>query len=209
MTETFCKLTHEIMKATHWTSRTTGEQFKLTGDQKIMWAWMEKRYIFFRSIGKDWFDNQEDIAAATGCDPSTVKRFIAKLIQHGYIEVQRQKGRGFIRSNNYKILAPLQVCTSKVSTSSSRVIGEVAFPAVVDSYSVPAIASQELAGDMVPVFEDIPLEAYIDTPSQAPVVVHKRLQLFGDTLDEVPDVAAPAIRQGATVEYVGDPLPWD
>ncbi|WP_421534528.1 DUF6945 domain-containing protein [Pseudomonas marginalis] len=209
MTETFCKLRHEIMKATHWVSRTTGEQFKLTGDQKIMWVWMESRYRFFLSIGKDWFDNQEDIALATGCDPSTVKRFIAKLTQHGYIEVQRHKGKGFIRSNNYKILAPLQVCISKASTSSSRMIGEVAFPAVVDDFSNPVIASQELAGDMVPVFEDIPLEAYIDTPSQAPVVVHKRLSLFVDTLDEVPSVAALAIRQGATVEYVGDPLPWD
>lgn len=209
MTETFCKLTHEIMKATHWTSRTTGEQFKLTGDQKVIWTWMESRYRFFQSIGKEWFDNQEEIAAATGCDPSTIKRFIAKLTQHGYIEVQQRKGRGFIRSNNYKILAPLQVCTSKASTSSFRVIGEIASLGVVDSYSVPVIASQELVVDMVPVFEDIPLEAYRDTPPQAPVVVHKRLQLFVDTLDEVPDVAAPAIRQGATVEYVGDPLPWE
>lgn len=209
MTETFCKLTHEIMKATHWTSRTTGEQFKLTGDQKIMWIWMEMRYRFFLSKGKNWFDNQEDIAEATGCDTSTVRRFITKLTQHGYIEVQRQKGRGFIRSNNYKILAPLQVCAGKASTGSSRVIGEIAFPGVADSYSDPVTASQELAGDMAPVFEDIPLEAYIDTPSQAPVVVLKRLPLFVDTLDEVPDVAAPAIKQGATVEYVGDPLPWD
>lgn len=209
MTETFCKLTHEIMKATHWTSRTTGEQFKLTGDQKIMWVWMESRYQFFQSIGKDWFDNQEDIAAATGCDPSTVKRFITRLTQHGYIEVQRQKGRGFIRSNNYKILAPLQVYISKAPIGSSKVIGEVAFPAVADNYSDPVIASQELAGDMAPVFEDIPLEAYIDTLPQAPVVVHKRLQLFVDALDQVPDVAAPVLKQGAVVEYVGDPLPWD
>lgn len=208
MTETFCKLTHEIMKATHWTSRTTGEQFKLTGDQKIMWVWMESRYRFFQSIGKDWFDNQEDIAAATGCDPSTVKRFIAKLTKHGYIEVQQQKGRGFIRSNNYKILAPLQVCIGKASTGSSRVIGEVAFPAVADNYSDPVIASQELAGDMIPVFEDIPLEAYIDTLPQAPVIVHKRLQLFGDTLDEVLDDKPPILKQGASVEYVSDPLPW-
>lgn len=208
MTETFCKLTHEIMKATHWTSRTTGEQFKLTGDQKIMWVWMESRYRFFQSIGKDWFDNQEDIAAATGCDPSTVKRFIAKLTKHGYIEVQQQKGRGFIRSNNYKILASLQVCTGKAPTGSSRVIGEVPFPGVADGYGDPVIASQELVGDMVPVFEDIPLEAYIDTLPQAPVIVHKRLQLFGDTLDEVLDDKPPILKQGASVEYVSDPLPW-
>lgn len=208
MTETFCKLTHEIMKATHWTSRTTGEQFKLTGDQKIMWVWMESRYRFFQSIGKDWFDNQEDIAAATGCDPSTVKRFITKLTQHGYIEVQRQKGRGFICSNNYKIIAPLQACAGKVSASSPRVISEVAFPGVTDIYSDPVVASQELVGDMIPVFENIPLEAYIDMPPQAPVVVHKRLQLFGDTLDEALDDKPPVLKQGGSIEYVSDPLPW-
>lgn len=209
MIEKFCKLTHEIMKATHWTSRTTGEQFKLSGDQKVMWVWMESRYQFFQSIGKDWFDNQEDIAAATGCDPSTVKRFIAKLTKHGYIEVQQHKGRGFIRSNNYKILAPLQVCAGKASTGSSRVIGEVPFPGVADGYGDPVSASQGLVGDMIPVFEDIPLEAYRDTPPQAPVVVHKRLPLFVDILDEVPGVAAPVLKQGAIFEYVGDPLPWD
>lgn len=209
MTEAFCKLTHEIMKATHWTSRTTGEQFKLTGDQKVIWTWMESRYRFFHSMGKEWFDNQEDIAEATGCDPSTVKRFIAKLTEHGYIEVQRQKGRGFISSNNYKVLASLQLCTGKASIGSSRVIGEIALPGVADSYSDPVIASQELAGDMVPVFEDIPLEAYIDTPSQAPVVVHKRLPLFVDTLDEVVDVTVPVIGQDREIEYVyDDPQPW-
>lgn len=209
MTEKFCKLTHEIMKATHWTSRTTGEQFKLTGDQKIMWVWMESRFHFFQSMGKHWFDNQDDIAIATGCDPSTVKRFITKLAKHGYIEIERQKGRGFIRSNKYEILAPLQVHTGKAPTGTIRVSGDVAAPILKGVLDSPVIAPQELTGELVPVFEDIPFEVYIDAPPQAPVVVHKRLQLFVDTLDEVPDVAAPVLKQGAIVEYVGDPLPWE
>jgi hypothetical protein len=209
MTEKFCKLTHEIMKATHWTSRTTGEQFKLTGDQKIMWTWIESRYRFFQSMGKHWFDNQDDIATATGCDPSTVKRFIAKLAQHGYIEVERQKGRGFIRSNKYEILAPLQVHTGKAPASSTGVNGDVAAPIVRGVVDVPVIAPRELTGELVPVFEDISLVAYTDTPPQAPVVVHKRLQLFADTLDEVSDDNAPVLRQGPANESVGDnPLPW-
>ncbi len=69
----------------------------------------------------------------------------------------------------------------------------------------PVIAPQELTGELVPVFENLPLEAYTDTPPQAPVVVPKRLQL----LDEVPDVAAPLLTRGAVIEYVcDDPLPW-
>ncbi|NVZ95107.1 hypothetical protein HX819_27720 [Pseudomonas sp. D6002] len=209
MTEKFCKLTHEIMKATHWTSRTTGEQFKLTGDQKIMWVWMESRFHFFQFMGKHWFDNQDDIAVSTGCDPSTVKRFIAKLAQHGYIEVERQKGRGFIRSNKYEILAPLQVHTGKVPTSSTGVNGDVAAPIVRSVVDTPVIAPQELTGELIPVFEDIPLDAYTDTLPQAPVVVHKRLQLFADTLDEVSDDNAPVLMQGPANESAGDnPLPW-
>ncbi|WP_306494182.1 helix-turn-helix domain-containing protein [Pseudomonas sp. W4I3] len=203
MTEQFFQITHEMLRATHWVSKTTGESFMLTGDQKNMWVWMESRYRFFRSLGNDWFDNQHDIAAATGCDPSTVKRFIAKLAQHGYIEVECQKGRGFIRSNRYKILAPLQVCVGKAPTSSIRVSDDVATPILGGGLDTPVIASQELTSELVHVFEDVPLEAYTDTPPQAPVVVHKRIQLLG----EVPDIAAPVIKRRAVVEC-DNPLPW-
>lgn len=208
MTEQFCKLAHDMMRATHWTSRTTGEQFKLSGDQKVMWTWMEKRYKFFRSIGKDWFDNQDDIAVSTGCDPSTVKRFISKLTQHGYIEVERQKGRGFIRSNKYKILAPLQVQVGKAPASpAKRSAGNLAATAGA-GLGGSIIASQELVGELIPVFEDVPIGAYVDTPPEAPVIVHKRL--LGDMLDDLPGEVIPVIKQGRTNESVGgeDPLPW-
>ncbi|WP_455917650.1 DUF6945 domain-containing protein [Pseudomonas cerasi] len=209
MTEQFCQITHQMLRATHWVSKTTGESFKLTGDQKNMWVWMESRYRFFQSMGKHWFDNQDDIATATGCDLSTVRRFITKLAKHGYIEIERQKGRGFIRSNKYEILAPLQVHAGKAPTSPIRVSGDVAAPTLRGGLDAPVIASQELTGELIPVFEDIPLEAYTDTPPQAPVVVHKRLQLFADTLDEVSDDKLPVIKWGAVVDYLcDDPLPW-
>ncbi|MGY1918891.1 DUF6945 domain-containing protein [Pseudomonas tolaasii] len=207
MTEQFCKLTHDMMRATHWTSRTTGEQFKLSGDQKVMWAWMEKRYEFFRSIGKDWFDNQDDIAMSTGCDPSTVKRFISKLTQHGYIEVERQKGRGFIRSNKYKILASLQVHAGKPSVSPSELSsGNIATTAGA-SLGGPIIPSQELVGELIPTFENVPIGAYVDTPPEEPVVVHERLHGFGYGLDVHSSEDAPLVKRGAVIEYISDDLP--
>ncbi|NWC99756.1 hypothetical protein HX869_13500 [Pseudomonas sp. P7779] len=209
MTEQFCKLTHEMMRATHWTSRTTGEQFKLTGDQKVMWTWMEKRYKFFRSLGKDWFDNQEDIAESTGCDPSTVKRFISRLTQHGYIEVEHQKGRGFIRSNKYKILAPLQVHASKTSVSPSELSFSNISPTARVGLDGPLIDSQELVGELIPAFENVPIGVYVDTPPEAPVIVHERLQGFGYGLDVHPSEDAPLVKRGAVIEYISnDPLRW-
>lgn len=211
MAEQFCKLTHEIMRATHWISKTTGERFKLTGDQKVIWTQMTSRYEFFHSQGRGWFDNQEDIAFATGCSVSAVKRFIKLLTEHGYMQVERRKLRGFVHSNSYKIVAPLQVCSSNASANSLEALSsddislDVA-PAVFPS-SEAVNAVQEATEQLVPVFEDIPLDAYIDTPSQEPVIVHERLLGFTDMLDAKIQFEVPVLPKGLS-DTVNEPDIW-
>ncbi|MEN2396830.1 DUF6945 domain-containing protein [Pseudomonas halotolerans] len=199
MTETFCKLTHEIMRATHWISKTTGELFKLTGTQKIIWVHMTSRYEFFRSLGKEWFDDQEDIAKDTGCDVSTVKGFIKLLVEHGYMAVERKKLRGYVYSNSYRIIASLESHNKHASTAVSaqsldRGEGSV-MASVVITPSESTVAPQGLTG---PIFEDVPLEAYIDMPPKASVVVHETLRGFADTLDEEIKFDAPVLPKGLT-----------
>ncbi|WLH44230.1 helix-turn-helix domain-containing protein [Pseudomonas beijingensis] len=200
MTETFCKLTHEIMRATHWVSKTTGQHFKLTGTQKIVWVHMTSRYEFFRSLGKEWFDDQEDIAKDTGCDVSTVKGFIKSLVDHGYILVDRKKLRGYVHSNSYKIVAPLQLYNKHASTvAPEQAVGVVkdalvASGALVSGESIAT--SCEVVGQLEPVFEDVPLEAYIDEPTKATVIVHETLQGFADTLDAEINYDVPVLPAG-------------
>lgn len=211
MTETFCKLTHEIMRATHWVSKTTGQHFKLTGDQKVMWVWMRSRYDFFSSQGKGWFDNQDDIAEATGCSISAVKRFIKALTHHGYLLVESRKLRGSVHSNSYKIVAPLQLYNKHAST----VAPEQAVGVVKDALVAPgalmsgesAATSHEIIGQLEPVFEDVPLEAYIDEPAKAPVIVHETLQGFADMLDAEIKYDVPVLPTGVGLGS-SDSDPW-
>ena len=160
MTEKFCKLTHEMMRATHWVSRVTGEILPLTGDQKLIWTWMESRYQFFQSQGKGWFDNQDDIAQATGCSVSAVRRFIKLLTHHGYMKVERHKVRGFLHSNVYTIIEALDVLGASSSVGSSKpVSGSAEVMATELSQLVVApsvIASQAVVEVVEPFLEYIP-----------------------------------------------------
>lgn len=197
MTEQFCKLTIEMMSATHWVSKTTGQHFKLTATQKIIWVHMCSRHELFRSLGKLWFDDQEDIAKDTACDVSTVKVFIKQLVDHGYMVVERKKIRGFLRSNSYKILAPLQLHNKHASTAAPELIVGNVKDALVASgalaSSEPTATPQEVMEQQMPVFEDVPLEAYIDKPPKAPVVVLETLQGFADTLDVKVEFDVPVL----------------
>lgn len=113
MTDTFCKIPHTIMAATHWVSLATGQHLTLSGCHKILWVWMKDRYDFFTSSGKDWFDNQDDIAEHTGCSVSTVKRFIQDLTKHGYLIKAQRKLHGCAVSNSYTIVQALVLATPK------------------------------------------------------------------------------------------------
>lgn len=211
MTEQFCKLTHEIMRATHWVSKTTGQHIKLTGTQKIIWVHMANRYQFFRSLGKEWFDDQEDIAKETGCDVSTVKEFIRLLEKHGYMVVERKKLRGFVHSNSYKIVAPLQLHNKHASTVAPEPdtvdVKDMCVVSGVLKSSEPTAAPQAVIEQLVPVFEDVPLEAYSDKLLEAPVVVLETLQGFADTLDAEIEFAVPVLPKGADFGS-GESDPW-
>ena len=128
MTAQFCQMTYLIMAATHWISAHTGEKISFTGDQKIMWVWMFQRFEHFKSKGREWFDNQADIVAATGTSESTVKRFMALLKTHGYITVETRRRQGFIQSNSYTILSDLVLWSPASECKSASVSTPVPVP---------------------------------------------------------------------------------
>lgn len=104
MSEQHCKISLALLPAKHFISRTTGEPLKLSAQDKLLWAWMKKRHDYFTKVlGNPWFDNQDAIAAACGCDPSSVKRFITKLTKHGYLAIEKRKIHGCAFSNSMTI----------------------------------------------------------------------------------------------------------
>lgn len=105
--DAFIKFPKALMAATHWVSLTTGEEIQFTPSNKILWLHIKDRFDFFTSLGNEWFDNQEAIAAATSSNISTVKRFLADLAKHGYLKASKKKVWGCAFSNNYIIAQDL------------------------------------------------------------------------------------------------------
>jgi len=73
-----------------------------TSSDAVVYAFMLNRYLFFKSIGKEYYENMADIAKGSRQDASTVKRAIKKLSLHGYISITKIKAEVGV-SNNYKV----------------------------------------------------------------------------------------------------------
>lgn len=73
-----------------------------TSSDAVVYAFMLNRYLFFKNIGKEYYENIVDIAKGSRQDISTVKRSIKKLSQHGYISISKIKAEVGV-SNNYKV----------------------------------------------------------------------------------------------------------
>lgn len=112
----YFSLYRDILSASHYVCKNTGDLIPLTSEKKIIWCWMIDRFLFFKNQDKAFFDNQADIAAACGVSESTVKRFLAELTDakdgNG-----KPKGAGYIKttctrigghkSNSYVLLSDL------------------------------------------------------------------------------------------------------
>lgn len=128
--EPFIKFPKALLAATHWISLTTGEEIQFTPSNKILWLHIKDRFDFFASLGNEWFDNQEAIAAATGSNISTVKRFLADLTKHGYLKASKKKVWGCAFSNSYTVAQDL---VGIVRTESKTAMAGGATPTVPDA----------------------------------------------------------------------------
>lgn len=73
-----------------------------TSSDVVVYAFMLNRYLFFKQMNKEYYENITDIAKGSRQDTSTVKRSIKKLNQHGYISITKIKAEIGV-SNNYKV----------------------------------------------------------------------------------------------------------
>lgn len=110
----FDKMYKEVRRAKYYVSRITGEHLSLTAEKKLLWALMLDRFLFFKSNGGAWFDNQQWLADECGVSVITVKRFMKELREHGYLLVTTTRVYGG-QSNSYEITANLQVVDASAS----------------------------------------------------------------------------------------------
>lgn len=106
---------HSVLKCTHVWNRESNEYVALHDAQKIVFLYMLDRYKFFRSSGKSYFDNQEDIALACASTRKTVGRTIKLLEDCGCLSV-KSKTTFQHRSNSYVFASELNLAVIKKNT---------------------------------------------------------------------------------------------
>lgn len=151
---TFDKMYKDVRRAKHYVSRITGEHLSLTPEKKLLWTLMLDRFLFFKSNGGEWFDNQQWLADECGVSVITVKRFIKELREHGYLLVTTTRVYGG-QSNSYEIVERLRTVSpeSQDVAQAPTVVHEV--PAANDESDylqdepkiAPIIVQEVLADD--------------------------------------------------------------
>lgn len=75
----------------------------LSAVEAVVYSYMLNRYLFFKQIGNQYYENIKDIALATGQSEITIKRVIPKLKQKDHLLVSKRKAK-VGNSNTYVVV---------------------------------------------------------------------------------------------------------
>jgi len=102
MNEQYTQNPKRLTKASH--ARNNGVVMELNHTIKAVWLYMYDRWSFFKSQGKDYYENQDSIAGELAVDRRTLIRMFPKFEEAGIIRVFKQKVAGKKESNRYTFI---------------------------------------------------------------------------------------------------------
>lgn len=76
---------------------------QLTANAKLLYKYMQDRHEFFKSNGKQFFDNQDDLAVACNLSRRSVINIIEDFVCVGLVEKSATFHRGAMHSNSYVV----------------------------------------------------------------------------------------------------------
>lgn len=168
-----------------------------SAEQKLVWLYALDRYRFFSKEGKEWFDNQSEIAEACNVSESCVKKFFRSLREANVIKSKGTRIGGH-NSNSYIILKDIELVQADKPSQKVPVSPQVERSEQVDSQVAPTLKKPLKAVENVVEEEedfDSLMECAADDYSsyQAPVEqVHYRTEPDRDPWDIEDDVKEPA-----------------
>ena len=89
---------------------------------KFIYMHMLQRFVFFHSLGKQYYDNQSDIGESLGLTRQTVAKSTKTLEGRGLIKSEKVKTMtqtGLFSSYNYTVFDKYEIYKKKVSKTSS------------------------------------------------------------------------------------------
>lgn len=168
-----------------------------SAEQKLVWLYALDRYRFFSKEGKEWFDNQSEIAEACNVSESCVKKFFRSLREANVIKSKGTRIGGH-NSNSYIILKDIMLVQPDKAAQKPSVSVQVEQSEQVDSQVAPTPKQPVKAAENVVEEEDFDslMECAADDYDsyQAPVEqIQYRTEPDRDPWDiEYDDVEAPA-----------------
>ncbi|MFM8097959.1 hypothetical protein PU656_18680 [Klebsiella pneumoniae] len=94
----YCSLEDALCESHRITNKKTGVTVELDSDQKLMYMRMRKRFHFFNSKEKPFYDNVDVLSDAAGVNLRTFHRKMPGLVEVGLIEKDDS-----LKSNSYRL----------------------------------------------------------------------------------------------------------
>jgi hypothetical protein len=90
----FLKIPYKLLGAVGYVNK-DGECVKMTLTEKIIYAHLRNRFVFFRSLNKEYYDTQQAIADACNMDIKSVGNILRKFIKSELTTVYKKRFNGF------------------------------------------------------------------------------------------------------------------
>jgi len=103
--EQFLMLPYSLLSAGGYVNN-SGECQKMTLTEKIIYAHIRNRFLFFTSLGKEYFDTQKSIAEVCNMDIKAVGNVLRKFIKDDLTTIYKKQQGNYLK-NVYVSVPPL------------------------------------------------------------------------------------------------------
>ena len=110
MVDSFLKLDSRISRMKTYTDK-AGQTHKLNTLTKLVYVYIENRFSFFKSQGKEYYDTYKDIAEYWGVEQKAVGESVNKLVNMGLVEKKIIKYRN-LPKNVFTKVNPISTTTT-------------------------------------------------------------------------------------------------
>lgn len=131
MVDSFLKLDSRISRMKTYTDK-AWQTHKLNTLTKLVYVYIENRFNFFKSQGKEYYDTYKDIAEYWGVEQKAVGESVNKLVNMGLVEKKIIKYRNLPKNVFTKVNPILPIPTKNIQKASQRPTQNTPMPDLFD-----------------------------------------------------------------------------
>ncbi len=90
----FLMIPYKLLRAVGYV-KPDGECVKMTLTEKIIYAHIKNRFEFFKSLGREYYDTQQNMADVCSMDIKSVGKIIRKFTEEGLVTAYKKRFNGF------------------------------------------------------------------------------------------------------------------